>query len=84
MIVFSGKLVHADLDERALDALKELNSDDAVAVLKQFCEASLEHVGNKSAFLCGMMKTYRQNKIQGSTTTTAKGPDEDKLKVNVY
>nr|ABP04054.1 RNA-binding protein [Pinctada fucata] len=76
----SGKLAHADLDERALDALKELNADDAIAVLKQFCESSLEHVGNKSAFLCGMMKTYRQNKKHGANAQVAKGPDEAKLK----
>lgn len=76
----SGKLAHSDLDERALDALKEFNVEDAVAVLKQFCESSLEHVTNKSAFMCGIMKTYRQNKKQGSTAATVKGPDEAKLK----
>ncbi|VDI37998.1 heterogeneous nuclear ribonucleoprotein R [Mytilus galloprovincialis] len=74
------KLTHAELDERALDALKEFNADDAIAVLKQFLESPLEHVTNKSAYLCGMMKTYRQNKKQGSTATVARGPDEAKLK----
>ncbi|XP_069129792.1 heterogeneous nuclear ribonucleoprotein Q-like isoform X1 [Argopecten irradians] len=74
------KLDHDDLDERALDALKEFNPDDGVAVLKQFSETCLDHVANKSAFLCGMMKTYRQNKKQGSSAATAKGPDEQKLK----
>lgn len=54
---------------------------DAIAVLKQFCDSNLEHVGNKSAFLCGQMKTYRQrNRAQG-TAATAKGPDEAKIKV---
>jgi nitrate/nitrite transporter NarK len=52
-------------------------------VLKQFLESALEHVSNKSAYLCGMMKTYRQNKKQGSTATVAKGPDEAKLKVKL-
>jgi heterogeneous nuclear ribonucleoprotein R len=79
----SGKLSPEDLDERAMDALKEYNPDDAIAVLKQFCESSLEHVGNKSAFLCGMMKTYRQNKKQGAQASPARGPDPAKLSVSV-
>eukprot|EP00095_Tigriopus_kingsejongensis_P001832 maker-scaffold10_size831480-snap-gene-5.12 protein:Tk01832 transcript:maker-scaffold10_size831480-snap-gene-5.12-mRNA-1 annotation:"GH17270" len=56
----TGKLQHADLDDRALDALKEFPSDGALAVLDQFLESNLEHVSNKSAYLCGVMKTYRQ------------------------
>lgn len=51
-----------DLDERALDALKEFPVEGAVTVLKQFLESNLEHVSNKSAYLCGVMKTYRQRK----------------------
>merc|ERR1719259_155547 len=54
------KLSHADLDERALDALKEFPVEGALAVLSQFLESNLEHVSNKSAYLCGVMKTYRQ------------------------
>ncbi len=55
-----GKLTHSDLDERALDALKEFPVEGALAVLAQFLESNLEHVSNKSAYLCGVMKTYRQ------------------------
>ena len=51
-----------DLDERALDALKEFPVEGAVTVLKQFLDSNLEHVSNKSAYLCGVMKTYRQRK----------------------
>uniref|UniRef100_T1IVI9 RRM domain-containing protein n=1 Tax=Strigamia maritima TaxID=126957 RepID=T1IVI9_STRMM len=78
----TGKLAHADLDERALDALKEFPVDGALAVLKQFLESNLEHVSNKSAYLCGVMKTYRQkSKLQGSSSNASvKGPDEDKIK----
>ncbi|XP_055955199.1 heterogeneous nuclear ribonucleoprotein R isoform X3 [Patella vulgata] len=76
----TGKLTPSDLDERALDALKEFNADDAVEVLKQFNESNLEHVGNKSAFLCGQMKTFRQKSKQGAQPALAKGPDEAKLK----
>lgn len=83
-----GKLLHKDLDDRALDALKEFPSEGAVAVLNQFLESNLEHVSNKSAFLCGIMKTYRQKSRSGltgvastSAITTMKGPDEEKIKV---
>lgn len=38
---------------------------------------------NKSAFLCGVMKTYRQREKQGSKVQeSTKGPDEAKIKVN--
>lgn len=84
-----GKLAHADLDERALDALKEFPVEGAVNVLSQFLESNLEHVSNKSAYLCGVMKTYRQKSRSGPTAPTltqaappAKGPDEDKIKVS--
>lgn len=91
--LFAGKLAHEDLDERALDALKEFPVEGALNVLTQFLESNLEHVSNKSAYLCGVMKTYRQKSRGGTSsgTTTggaapassssAKGPDEDKIKV---
>jgi len=78
------KLSHSDLDERALDALKEFPVDGALAVLKQFLESNLEHVSNKSAYLCGVMKTYRQKTRAGgsggSNGSQQQGPDEDKIK----
>ncbi|KAF0305737.1 Heterogeneous nuclear ribonucleoprotein Q [Amphibalanus amphitrite] len=75
------KLVHADLDERALDALKEFPVEGALTVLKQFVDSNLEHVSNKSAYLCGVMKTYRQkSKAQGPAYPSNLGPDEEKLK----
>ncbi|XP_074662549.1 heterogeneous nuclear ribonucleoprotein R-like [Tubulanus polymorphus] len=71
-------LKHEDLDNRALDALKDFPAEGAIAVLKQFQESDLEHVGNKSAYLCGVMKAYRQKyKIPQAEK---KGPDEAKLK----
>ncbi|GBP10996.1 Heterogeneous nuclear ribonucleoprotein R [Eumeta japonica] len=82
-----GKLAHVELDERALDALKEFPVDGALNVLSQFLESNLEHVSNKSAYLCGVMKTYRQKSRasqQGvptpATTVQVKGPDEEKIK----
>ncbi|XP_063707203.1 heterogeneous nuclear ribonucleoprotein R isoform X3 [Culicoides brevitarsis] len=83
----TGKLAHNELDERALDALKEFPVDGALNVLSQFLESNLEHVSNKSAYLCGVMKTYRQKSRasqQGLNPSTqiiqTKGPDEQKIK----
>lgn len=89
-MLVAGKLVHADLDERALDALKEFPANDALNVLSQFLESNLEHVSNKSAYLCGIMKTYRQQKGRGGSGISAansvgsatKGPDDEKIKVS--
>ena len=47
-----------------------------------------EHVSNKSAYLCGVMKTYRQKTRAGASTssngtasnTSHQGPDEEKIK----
>ncbi|XP_063987860.1 heterogeneous nuclear ribonucleoprotein R isoform X9 [Diachasmimorpha longicaudata] len=80
----TGKLAHVDLDERALDALREFPVEGALSVLTQFLESNLEHVSNKSAYLCGVMKTYRQKSRAGQgtgTSTTPKAPDEDKIKM---
>lgn len=65
----TGKLSHSDLDQRALDALKEFPPDGALGVLAQFLESNLAHVSNKSAYLCGVMKTYRV-KARGSNTVS--------------
>jgi len=75
----TGKLSHLDLDERALDALKEYNPTDAVQVLKGYTEQNLEHVTNKSAFLCGQMKAYKSKNKGGGAAAQAKGPDQAKL-----
>jgi len=80
----AGKLTFADLDERAFEALKEFPTDGALAVLNQFVESNLDHVSNKSAYLCGMMKTHRQKQKLSTTNSTPsapKGPDEEKIKV---
>ncbi|XP_055005549.1 heterogeneous nuclear ribonucleoprotein Q-like isoform X2 [Boleophthalmus pectinirostris] len=77
----AGMVAHSDLDERAIEALKEFNEDGALQVLLQFKESDLSHVQNKSAFLCGVMKTYRQREKSGAKVSdTNKGPDEAKIK----
>ncbi|XP_016317632.1 heterogeneous nuclear ribonucleoprotein R-like, partial [Sinocyclocheilus anshuiensis] len=77
----TGLVAYVDLDERALDALREFNEEGAMSVLQQFKESDLSHVQNKSAFLCGVMKTYRQREKQGNKVQeSTKGPDEAKIK----
>jgi len=79
-IYATEKLSHSELDERALDALKEYNPTDAIQVLKGFCDNNLEHVTNKSAFLCGQMKAFKNKKKDGAAAAQAKGPDPAKIK----
>ncbi|KAM8847404.1 heterogeneous nuclear ribonucleoprotein Q-like isoform 1-T1 [Synchiropus picturatus] len=80
-LYLAGLVSHSDLDERALEALKEFNEEGALQVLLQFKESDLSHVQNKSAFLCGVMKTYRQREKQGTKVTdSTKGPDEAKIR----
>lgn len=83
-IYSEGLVKHEELDERAFDALKEFDCDGACAVLQQFRDSNLSHVQNKSAFLCGVMKTYRQRQkaiAEGRLQPTPQGhPDEGKIK----
>ncbi|XP_028296310.1 heterogeneous nuclear ribonucleoprotein Q-like isoform X2 [Gouania willdenowi] len=80
-LFIAGLVAHSDLDERAIEALKEFNEEGALQVLVQFKESDLSHVQNKSAFLCGVMKTYRQREKQGTKVSESiKGPDEAKIK----
>ncbi|XP_046382388.1 heterogeneous nuclear ribonucleoprotein Q-like isoform X4 [Ischnura elegans] len=79
----TGKLAHSDLDDRALDALKEFPVAGALNVLMQFMESNLEHVSNKSAYLCGIMKTLRQKNRVGQNpqvNNTPRGPNDEKIK----
>lgn len=41
---FLGLVAYADLDERAIDALREFNEEGALSVLQQFKESDLSHV----------------------------------------
>uniref|UniRef100_A0A8C1P880 Synaptotagmin binding, cytoplasmic RNA interacting protein, like n=1 Tax=Cyprinus carpio TaxID=7962 RepID=A0A8C1P880_CYPCA len=79
-IYIAGLVTHSDLDDRAIEALKEFNEEGALQVLLQFKDSDLSHVQNKSAFLCGVMKTYRQREKQGTKVSdSTKGPDEAKI-----
>jgi len=84
IIYTEGLVKHEELDERAFDALKEFDCEGACSVLQQFKDSNLSHVHNKSAFLCGVMKTYRQRQkaiAEGRLQPTQQGhPDEGKIK----
>ncbi|XP_023338204.1 heterogeneous nuclear ribonucleoprotein R [Eurytemora carolleeae] len=79
----TGKLSHEDLDQRALDALKEFPVEGALAVLKQFLESNLV-IFSLNPYI-GVMKTYRQKSRagvvnSGSAPIHTKGPDEDRIR----
>lgn len=40
----SGLVSHSDLDDRAIEALKEFNEEGALQVLSQFKDSDLSHV----------------------------------------
>jgi len=84
IIYAEGLVKHEELDERAFDALKEFDCEGACSVLQQFKDSNLSHVHNKSAFLCGVMKTYRQRQkaiAEGRLQPQQQGhPDEGKIK----
>lgn len=42
--LFSGLVSHSDLDDRAIEALKEFNEEGALQVLLQFKDSDLSHV----------------------------------------
>jgi len=72
-----------ELDNRAVDALKQLSEERAIAVLNQFGESSFDHVRNKSAYLCGIIRNLRQGyqqKFVKETASIKQGPDEEKLR----
>ncbi|CAC5401248.1 PARP7S [Mytilus coruscus] len=56
----SGKVSPQELDNRALDALKECNVNEAIGVIKTFAGSERTNVKNKSGYLCGMIKKQRQ------------------------
>ncbi|KAG7276451.1 hypothetical protein CRUP_014110 [Coryphaenoides rupestris] len=62
----TGLVAYEDLDERAIDALREFNEEGALTVLLQFKESDLSHV----------QREKQGSKVQEST----KGPDETKIK----
>lgn len=82
-IFASGLLSPEELDDRAFEALREFNQEGALEVLDQFANSDLSHVQNKSAFLCGVMKTYVSKSTGGETAgneVPESKADEGKIK----
>lgn len=78
-----GLLSPEELDDRAFEALREFNQEGALEVLDQFANSDLSHVQNKSAFLCGVMKTYVTKSSSGGEATSNEASsraDEGKIK----
>jgi len=78
----SGKLTVNDLDDRTMCALKDFSVDGALNILQQVEESNLEHVSNKSAFVCGIMKSFRQqNKAskQQMNVPGFRGPNTERI-----
>ncbi|XP_067947898.1 heterogeneous nuclear ribonucleoprotein R-like [Watersipora subatra] len=81
-LVDGGHVTESDLDERALSALKEFDVGHAKTVLQEFSSSDLSHVMNKSAYLCGMLKTFRQRlamKTSNPSGTPTVGPTKEQL-----
>jgi len=72
-----------EVDKRALDGLRGMTVDTALAVLAELKCGNIQSVSNKSAYMCGIMKTHRQKAAAGLIAETVKrpGPDEAQLKV---
>jgi RNA recognition motif-containing protein len=82
-IIDEGTLNAEDLDDRAVEAIKEFSSSDALKILEQFLKSDLTHVNNKSAFLCGAMKTFRaksKDPALAAAAASVGGPNEEKVK----
>ena len=79
-LYFPEQLFHSDLDQRALDALKEFPPDSALGVLATFLESDLKHVSNKSAYFCDVMKTYRFNPFYKPPITSSRSSLDDSKK----
>jgi len=78
-----GMMQRDEVDQRALDGLRGLNAESALSVLAELKGSSLASVSNKSAYMCGIMKSLRQKAASGllADNTGRPGPNEDKLKV---
>jgi len=82
--VCSGMMRRDEVDQRALDGLRGLSTEAGVSVLAELKSSSLQSVTNKSAYMCGIMKSLRQKAAVGLLVETKRpGPDEAKLKVYV-
>lgn len=72
-------LSHVQVSERGCPANAVLTFEVSCRLV--FDALLVAWLQNKSAFLCGVMKTYRQREKQGAKVLdSTKGPDEAKIK----
>lgn len=58
--IFAQNIMTEDeLDVRAIEGLSEFSPDAALDILQQLADSNLDTVTNKSAYLCGVMRSYR-------------------------
>jgi len=74
----TGKVQFNELDVRAIDAIKEFSTSDSIDMLDLFTKMDLKYVQNKSAYLCGHMKSYKERKQRGITLESS-GPELEKI-----
>jgi len=72
-----------EVDQRALDGLRGLSAEAGLALLAELKGSALQSVSNKSAYMCGIMKSLRQKAASGllAESTKRPGPDENRLRV---
>jgi len=64
------------LDSRALEALKSCNVEDALSSLEKFSSIDISYITNKSAYLCGIIRSLRRS----PRTKNVHTPNDDKIK----
>lgn len=82
-----GAITAADFQGKTLETIKEFPAEEAIEVLRDINSSTLVHVANKSAYVCGLLKTHKQRKSSVSASHShgsdahRKGPDDAKMKV---
>jgi len=87
-----GLLSEGELDSRAVDAIKDLTTADALSVLEEFKSSDLPNISNKSALICTLIKSQRnrnrpaRHEERGggddSRVLPRPGPNDEALKVS--
>ena len=80
--LFNQDIIKEDeLDVRAIEGLSEFSPEASMDILQQLADSNLDTVSNKSAYICGLMKSYRA-KVRTAEETGLEyvGPDPEKIK----
>jgi hypothetical protein len=80
--IFAQNIMSEDeLDMRAIEGLSEFTPEASMDILQQLADSTLDSVTNKSAYLCGVMRSYRA-KVRTAEEAGVEfvGPDPEKIK----